>query len=201
MITINFFIDLIGRYGYIGVFLISFLSNGTYIFPVPYLIVIYSLGASHTLNPFLVAVISGLGATLGELILYFLSLLGRAVLPEKYKERAGLMKSVLGRYGAIVIFIFAATPLPDDIIYPLLGIMQYNFIKMFTSCFIGKALLSGVVVYSGFLSEYYLSRYLGGESTVPSIIAVILGIILTFIILKVDWPKYFNIGYIEGDDK
>ena len=200
MVNIDLFLSLINQYGYIGIFLISLISNGTIIFPIPYLIVVYSLGASHYLNPMLIAVASGLGATLGELTLYFLSMMGRVVLPEKYKERIDLSKRILKKYGAFLIFIFAATPLPDDVIYPVLGIMKYNFIKLFFWCFLGKTVLSGIVVYAGFYSESYLSQFLGGESMVPSIIAVILGVILAIVVLKIDWTKYFNIDMLKEEN-
>ncbi len=200
MTGINLFLNLINQYGYIGIFLVSFISNGTFIIPIPYLIVVYSLGASHILNPILIAIASGLGATLGELILYFLSMMGRVILPEKYKNRIDIMKNILGKYGPLIIFIFAATPLPDDVIYPVLGIMRYNFIKLFLSCFIGKTILSGVVVYAGFYSESFISQFLGGESMIPSIIAIVLGIIIAILILKVDWTKYLNIEYIKGEE-
>ena len=178
----------------------SLISNGTFIFPVPYLIVVYSLGASHHFNLLLIAVASGLGATLGELTLYFLSMVGRVILPGKYKERIDLTKKILGKYGVFLIFIFAATPLPDDIIYPVLGIMKYNFIKLFFSCFLGKTVLSGIVVYAGFYSELYFSKFLGGGSMVPSIIAVVLGVILAVVVLKIDWTKYFNVEVLKEEN-
>jgi membrane protein DedA with SNARE-associated domain len=86
----DFLINLVNQYGYIGVFLISLISNGTFFFPVPYLLVIYYIGTIKIMDPILVAILSGLGATIGELTLYFLSMLGRIILPSNYKERARL---------------------------------------------------------------------------------------------------------------
>lgn len=189
----NLLLDLVNQYGYLGVFLISLLSNGTFIFPVPYLIVIYYIGASRLLDPLLVAIMSGIGATLGELSLYFLTMLGRVILPPKYKMRIESVKQAIDRYGPAIIFIFALTPLPDDVIYPVLGIMKYNFLKVFISCFLGKAILSGIVVYAGYYSAEYIAIFLGGESFLSSLIAILLGILITIIVLKVDWTKYFNV--------
>jgi membrane protein DedA with SNARE-associated domain len=108
------------------------------------------------------------------------------------------MKIILDKYGPFIIFFFALTPLPDDVIYPVLGIMKYNFIKVFTSCFLGKTILSAVVVYAGYFSTQYIKTFLGGESQISSIIAVLIGILLAIIILKVDWTRYINIEGKKG---
>ena len=192
----SFLMELVSQYGYLGIFLISLISNGTFIFPVPYLIVIYYIGATGAMDPLLVAILAGLGATIGETTLYFLSMLGRVILPAKYKERVEAVKLALDKYGPIIIFFFALTPLPDDVIYPVLGIMKYNFVKVFVSCFLGKTLLSGIVVYAGYYSAEYIATFLGGESLFSSVLAVLLGIALAIIVLKVDWTKYFNIEVV-----
>jgi len=189
----NLFMDLITQYGYIGIFLVSLISNGTIIFPVPYLLVIYSVGTANLYNPFLVGIVAGVGATIGELTLYFLASLGRYILPEKYRLKAEKMKLLIDKSGPILIFIFAATPLPDDIIYPLLGVMRYSLIKTFLSCFLGKALLALSVYLAGYYSATFVHALLGGESIWVNIIAIILGIVLTIIFLKVDWEKYIKI--------
>jgi membrane protein DedA with SNARE-associated domain len=189
--------DLVTQYGYLGIFIVSLLSNGTFLFPVPYLLVLYSVGATGIFNPILVAIVSGVGATIGELILYFLSMLGRTVLPLKYKSRVDSLKLILGKYGAVVIFIFALTPLPDDVIYPILGLMKYDVYKVFIACFLGKTLLSAGAVYAGYFSVKYFSILLGGESIYAGLISLILGIILAVIFLKLDWTKYFK---VEGMD-
>lgn len=193
------FMELILQYGYIGIFIVSLVSNGTIIFPVPYLLVIYGLGTSNLFNPILVGVVAGVGATLGELTLYFLASLGRFILPEKYRKKAEKMRLLLDRYGPIMIFLFAATPLPDDVIYPLLGVMRYNIIKVFLSCFFGKALLALFAYMAGYYSATFVESFLGGESILVNIIAIVLGIILTIIFLKVDWDKYINIGRLVGE--
>jgi membrane protein YqaA with SNARE-associated domain len=185
--------SLISNYGYIGIFLVSLISNGTFILPLPYLLVIYSVGATGILNPIIVAFVSGLGAALGELTLYFLSMLGRVVLPSEYKVRIDSLKAIVDRYGPLFIFIFALTPLPDDVIYPVLGLMKYNVVKVFIPCFLGKTLLSGFVVYAGIYSSKYINILLGGESFLSGLIALLLGIAIAIVFLKVDWSKYFRV--------
>lgn len=187
------FWNLVTHYGYLGVFLVSLLSNGTVIFPVPYLLVLYSVGAAGILDPITVAIVSGLGATLGELTLYFLSMLWRVILPTSIKNRIDYVKRVIDKYGAMVIFIFALTPLPDDVIYPVLGLMKYDFKKVFISCFLGKTILSGTVVYAGYYSFKFLETLVGGESMIAGLIALIIGIVVAIIFLRVDWSRYIKV--------
>lgn len=195
----NLFMELIAQYGYIGIFLISLISNGTIIFPVPYLIVLYGLGTSNLFNPLLVGIVSGFGATLGELTLYLLASLGRYVLPKEYRMKAEKMKLLIDKYGPIIIFIFAATPLPDDIIYPSLGFMRYNVIKVFLSCFLGKALLALLAYLAGYYSATFIESFLAGESIIVNIISILLGIIIAIIILKVDWEKFIRVEESVGE--
>lgn len=196
----NLFIELIIQYGYIGIFIVSLVSNGSIIFPVPYLIVIYSLGTTNLFNPVLVAIAAGVGATLGELTLYILSSLGRFILPEEYRVRAEKLKVLLGRYGPFVIFILALTPLPDDIIYPMLGVIRYSVVKTFVSCFFGKALLALFIYLAGSYSATFVSTFLGEESIIVNLVALLLGIILAVIFLRIDWDKYIKIEDMVGEE-
>ena len=65
-------------WGYLGVFIISFLGNATIIFPAPSMIFVFV--AASQLNPLLVAIIAGVGSALGESIGYLAGYGGRYVL-------------------------------------------------------------------------------------------------------------------------
>jgi len=188
---------LVVSYGYIGVFLASFLGSASIIFPIPYLIVFYYLGASHLLNPILISIIGGIGATFGEFILYAVGYSGRKIVSERTIKNLEYFKQAIDKYGPIIIFIFAATPLPDDIIYPILGIMKYNIMKISIACFLGKTILTGIVVYSGYFSYEYISLLLGSNNILSSVIVAILAAIFTVIVIKVDWSRIFRIGVRE----
>ena len=68
--------DLVANYGYTGAFFISIFGNFTVFFPVPYVITIYAFGAS--LNPLLLGISCGLGATIGEFSAYLIGRGGRS---------------------------------------------------------------------------------------------------------------------------
>jgi len=186
--------SLIMTYGYIGVFLASFIGSASIIFPIPYLILFYYIGASRILDPIIVSLSGGLGATFGEFILYVVGLGGRKIISENTIKNVEFFKRALDRYGPIIIFIFAATPLPDDIIYPTLGIMKYDVSKTFLACFFGKTLLTAFVVFSGYYSYEYIRFMLGGNDILSSVVITVLAIVFTIVVIKTDWSKIFRMG-------
>ena len=56
------------RYGYIGVFIVSFLAGVTVLVPVPSVFIVFTLGA--VLNPVLVGLIAGAGEAIGSMGVY-----------------------------------------------------------------------------------------------------------------------------------
>ncbi len=119
------------------------------------------------------------------------------MLPEKYREKSEKLGKLISKYGAFTVFIFAVTPLPDDIIYPVLGIMKIDLKSVFIAAFLGKTLLSAIVAYAGYYSYEFIANLLGEEAGIESaVITILLSIILTVAILilvfKVDWEKYIT---------
>jgi membrane protein DedA with SNARE-associated domain len=184
--------SIIHGLGYLGAFIVSFLGTLTVIFPVPYLITIYLMGASKAYNPVLIGLLGGLGATIGEYVLYILGRGGRYLLrPEKLKNLE-IMSRYLDKYGWMAVFVFAVTPLPDDVLYPVLGLIKYNALYIFVACFAGKAILTGGIAYAGSLSIDILDYITGGESIVMGIIIIIITILSIVVVLKIDWSKYIK---------
>ncbi len=175
--------------GYLGAFIISVLGTLSIIFPIPYLITIYVMATTELYNPIILGCISGLGATIGEITLYILARMGRFALSEKKLKEMDMLRTYLDRYGWIAVFVFAATPLPDDILYPLLGLIRYDATKLFISCFLGKSLLSTLIAYAGILSIDVIDYFVGESSICVNIAMLIVIIISVVIILKIDWTK------------
>jgi len=146
--------------GYIGVFLVSLIGTASIFFPVPSFAVIFAAGAF--LNPFLVALFAGLGATIGEVTGYALGLGGRHVLSKKYKKSVSRTKEWIEKRGVfVVILLFAITPLPDDVVGILAGIIKYDIKKFFIATFIGKFFLSLVLALAGFYGIGWLLAFIG----------------------------------------
>lgn len=149
-------IALINTFGYLGVFLTSLISNATVIFPIPGFFVIPV--ASTVLNPFLVAVVGGLGAAIGELVGYGIGAGGRRLYQKRkpgllerlnpFAKKKGIsawsdkLTKLFHRYtGFLIIIIFSATPLPHDVMGLFCGAIRYDVKKFFLATFIGRTLL------------------------------------------------------------
>jgi len=182
------------QYGYLGVFLISLLGSTSIFFPIPYTVVLFTLGSVETFNPILIALASGLGSAVGEFSGYLLGLGGRKIISEKGKRNVEFLLKIFGRYGALTIFVFALTPLPDDLLFIPLGVMRYGFLRAFIPAFLGKLCMSLIIVYSGRFMVEAICKIFGIESdwasaVIGTVIALILLVIVFILMFKVDWEK------------
>jgi len=178
------------QFGYFGVFLISLIGALSIIVPIPYTLVIYLLGS--VLDPLLIAVSGGLGSALGEFSGYMLGYYGRAVLSEERRRKMDFMMKVFHHYGFAAIFLFALTPLPDDLLFIPLGIMRYRFVKAFIPAFLGKMLMCFILAYSGHLSIGVIKVVFGESGWLGVVVASAFMIIVIVAILKIDWEKVFE---------
>jgi len=186
------------QYSYLGVFLVSLIGALSVVFPIPYTIIIYLLGRS--LDPYIIAIAGGLGSALGELSGYILGYYGRAVVSEERKRKMDFMLRIFNRYGAAAIFVFALTPLPDDLLFIPLGIMRYKFVKAFIPTILGKTLMCFTLAMGGRLSVTIIEGFLGEGGWVEAIITTVFLILVIVIILKVDWEEVFT-QYVETRKK
>ena len=104
------------------------------------------------------------------------------------------------RYGAIAIFIVAATPLPDDVFYIPMGLARFTIAKFFLACLAGKFLLTLVVALSGRYSVSWISGFISLDSPlaiVASIAFIVLSIYATF---KIDWETIFMKYFLKKEE-
>jgi len=192
---INWLMSLSSQYGYFGIFLLGLIGALSIFFPIPYTVVIFTLG--QTFEPVWIAVAAGLGATLGEFSGYLLGYGGRKAIGEKYKRKMDVLIKVFKKYGPIVVFLFALTPLPDDLLFIPLGVMRYRIVKVLVPALIGKFCMNLIVAYSGRFSIGIIRDIFGVESDwitalIGMVLAVTLLIIVLVIMFKVDWEKYIE---------
>jgi membrane protein DedA with SNARE-associated domain len=185
------------QYGYLGVFLISLLGATSIFVPIPYTVVIFILGSLQTFDPFFIAVAAGAGAAIGEFSGYLLGVGGRKVIGDKYKKKMDFITKLFKKYGPIAIFIFALTPLPDDLLFIPLGVMRYSLLRAFVPAILGKFFSNLIIAYSGRLSLEIVKSLFGleGEGTsllVGTIIGIVLLVIVFIIMFKLDWEKRFK---------
>jgi len=182
--------DFAFQFGYLGIFVISFIGSVSVIFPIPYTIVIYLSGAF--LDPFFVAISGGLGAALGEFSGYVIGYTGRTVISEERRKKMKYMVKLFDRYGPAAIFFFALTPLPDDLLFIPLGVMRYPFVKAFIPALLGKMLMTFILAYSGQQSFELIEVLFGGSGLLGTVITVALLIIIIVAMIKIDWEKLFE---------
>lgn len=182
--------DFAFQFGYLGIFVISFIGSVSVIFPIPYTIIIYLSGAF--LDPFFVAISGGLGAALGEFSGYVIGYTGRAVISEERRKKMKYMVKLFDRYGPAAIFFFALTPLPDDLLFIPLGVMRYSFVKAFIPALLGKMLMTFILAYSGQHSFELIEVLFGGSGLIGTVITVALLIIIIVAMIKIDWEKLFE---------
>ncbi len=198
--------DFALQYGYLGIFLISLIGAMSIFVPIPYTIVIFILGGLQAFDPFLIAVAAGLGSAIGEFSGYLLGVGGRKVIGDRYKKKMDFITKLFKKYGSIAIFIFALTPLPDDLLFIPLGVMRYSLLRAFIPAVLGKFFSNLIIAYSGRLSLDIVKNIFGveGEGTsllVGTIIGIVLLVIVLIIMFKFDWEKHFAKYVEEPKDK
>lgn len=196
---INWMQTLTTQYGYLGIFLISFLGASSIFFPIPYTVIIFTLGGLQTggFEPLWIAVAAGIGSTVGEFSGYLVGLGGRKAIGERYKKKMDFLMRIFKKFGSVVIFLFALTPLPDDLLFIPLGVMRYNLIRAFIPALIGKFCMNLIVAYSGRFSIQIIRNIFGVDSdwvtaVIGMALAIVLLIIVFIIMFKVDWEKYLE---------
>jgi len=141
----GFFENLKG-YGYLGVFVISLILNATVIIPVSAMAVISSLGGALP-SPFLVGLVGGIGAALGEMTGYVAGRAGRDLLAKNriYVRVEGWVQ----RWGMVAVFVLSIFPFLFDIVGIIAGATRMPVWKFFIACLLGRMILYVAVAYIG----------------------------------------------------
>lgn len=186
-------VALVNQYGLWGVFLASFIGNAIPYSAVPYVAFILAYSATSSLESYLaVSLAGGLGATLGKILIFTVSRIGRKSLSEETKENTEYFVSLMKRkyMGFLIIVLFAITPLPDDVIYVPLGIAGYELLNFILGVFIGKFFLVLLVFMLGkgaysILETSFNSHYIWlGLS-----LLVLATFYLILMVFYLDWKK------------
>jgi membrane protein YqaA with SNARE-associated domain len=123
------------RYSYLGVFVLTLLASATILLPSPALGA--ALLAGKTLNPWLVGVLAGTAAALGETTGYLAGYSGSSLAARsKWYPR---VERWVHRWGGLTIFVLAAAPLPlIDLAGIAAGTMRMPFMGYLGACLLGK---------------------------------------------------------------
>jgi len=140
-------IENLKRFGYFGAFLISALLNAVIILPAGNFLVMAMLGSAMGM-PWLVGVMGGLGAAVGESTGYLAGFSGQVFLKKQklYNKFATWLK----KYGFWFLFVLSAAPLMFDLAGLSAGVLKYSYKKFFLATFLGRTILYVMIAYAGY---------------------------------------------------
>ncbi len=186
------------RTGYIGVFFLSLIGSIVPFLPLPYLFLVVVLSAK--LDPLLLGLLAGLGGSLGKMSSYALGRFGYRLLGETRKKKMSALRRLINRFGAVGIFVFALTPLPDDVLYIPIGITGYSFRRFMIASMAGKVILAIGVAYLGRAYLHFFHAFEVGD-VVGTLVSIGVLVVITALILRTDWEllaSHFERGGVKS---
>ncbi len=203
--------ELFGNFGYLGIFLISFVGSIIIFIPIPYFPLLITAAFNKYFDPNLICISSAAGALAAKIIIFYASYYGRTIINNRTKKRMAPLERLLGRYGWLGAFLAALTPIPDDLVYIPLGIAKYSPWKFATATFSGKVMLNEAIVWGAvFLGRPFVENFSNSTTQSPFYLIIggiclvgILGGIL-YLFIKIDWGKiigkWFPWTTLENDE-
>jgi len=153
--------SIAAAWGYAGIFIVNLVGSATVLLPVPSFLLVFAMGA--VLNPWLVGIAAAFGCALGELTGYGIGLVGKKAIEKKHERWLKKANAWMEKYKAfVVIVIFAATPLPDDVVGVFCGAIKYDIRKFFIASLIGKLILNLSLALGGYYGMQWVLSVFGG---------------------------------------
>ena len=184
------FFETIGELSYLGIFFLMIGINAAPLLMPPSWIVLASFSVlDSSLDPLTLALVGATGATIGRFILKRFSHLFRRFVADEHKSNLDVIGSFLNRrkYGYILTsFIFAATPLPSNMLFVAYGLMRAKSIGLYIGFWCGRVIAYYIMltisdaVLVGFL-ELFENRYIG------ILIADGIGVGVVILFASIDW--------------
>jgi membrane protein DedA with SNARE-associated domain len=182
---------LLDQYGFLGVFLLSLAGNAIPYSTIPYLLFV-TLYASSLDDPFkqlVIAISGGIGAALGKVIVYYFGFGIRYAIPKEMRKNLEAFTRLFKNSTFIAVLVFAASPLPDDILYVPLGAMKYSLKKYIIALTTGKIFITGIAVYGGSTVKSLLSYTTKYPDYITIPILFVLSLYVMYLVGKIDWFK------------
>jgi membrane protein YqaA with SNARE-associated domain len=174
--------------GYIGIFVFVFIVNMLPFSSPSNLVLAAFISTNITeIHPVHVGLLVASGSTLAKLIHYYVSFYGAKVLDGNTRRRLENYGSNVGGLGAIILFLAAASPIPDDPIIVALGVVKYHPLKFLAVFFSGKMAIATSGALMGSALNPVLTSFFGDYGT--TVISIILTIVVTILLIKVDIEK------------
>ncbi len=187
--------EVIADYSYLGIFFLLLGINAAPLLMPPSWIVLSSfLALDPTLNILVLALVGATGATIGRFILKRISHFFRRFIGKEQKSNLDIIGNFLNRrkFGYIITsFLFAATPLPSNMLFVAYGLMRSKSIGLYIGFWLGRVLSYYImlsisdVVLTPFL-QLFEDRYIG------ILIADGIGIGAVILFACIDWGQFIT---------
>ena len=183
-------IETIMEYSYIGIFFLLIIVNAAPILMPPTWIILSSFFAlDASLDPFVLALVGATGATIGRFFLKRISSLFRRFVGKEQESNLDAIGNFLNKkkFGyTLTSFLFAATPLPSNMLFIAYGMMRAKSIGLYIGFWCGR-LVSYYIMIT--ISEVVLTPFLQlFEDRIIGIIAAdIVGISSVIFFTCINW--------------
>ena len=184
------FVEILGELSYLGIFLIMIAVNAVPLLMPPSWIILSSFYVvDPSLNPIVLSLVGATGSTIGRFILKRISHHFRRFVGESQKSNLDFIGNFLNRrkYGyALTSFLFAATPLPSNMLFVAYGLMRAKSIGLYIGFWIGRVLAYYIMIS---ISQIVLVPFiqLFEDRFVGILIADALGIGVVIFFTLIDW--------------
>ena len=154
------YIEQMAHWGYLGCFVISVITNGTFILPGFGIVFTFTLGG--VLEPAVVGAVAGIGEAVGAIGAYFTGYAGRGLFRDRDSGLYLRLSNLVDRHGSKAIFVVSAVLSP--LFYPfavLLGTLRFGWVRFFLATWAGRTVKSMVIAYLGYFGLRSVLRWLG----------------------------------------
>lgn len=149
----------LGRWGYIGAFVVSLIASATIVLPAPGLAIIIAM--SPALDPILLGIVAGIGSAIGELSGYAAGAGGRMLIPPERQAQFEWLRQLTHRYGALILVLLAALPIPlFDFAGIVAGVIRMPVLRFLLAVTVGKSIKYIVLILLSAGSIQWLQRLL-----------------------------------------
>ena len=183
-------IESLIEFSYAGIlFLLVGLNTAPLLMPPTWIVLSSFYALDPTLDPISLALVGATGATIGRFFLKSLSKYFRGIVGKEQKSNLDAIGEFLNKrkFGYILTsFLFAATPLPSNMLFVAYGMMRAKSIGLYVGFWIGRVLSYYImitiskVVLTPFLT-LFADRYIG------ILVADVLGIGVVILFTCIDW--------------
>ncbi len=172
---------------YIWIFIVSLASNSIPYLSVPYLIFLVTLSTQFhdPLQLFGLALSSAMGATFGKTVIYAIGKGVSRLTSEETRENMRRFSELARKWGWFLIFLAAATPIPDDVVYIPFAFSGFSIWIYTVAIALGKIVLKSVIVFLG--SSVAWAIQAAGLDYIVIPVMVALSLVIMLIIARVDW--------------